>query len=107
MPATDSWADEGPAMLLLLLSAFGESALALGGRVGRLNSVDSLGDYYLYAPKDFRTQFARTMRNCEILQWIRRSEESSAKMLKDFESLAYKFAGAGSPLSGIEALATY
>ena len=103
----DSWADEGPALLLLLLSAFGESALALGGRGGRLNSADSLGDSYLDAPNDFRAQFARTMQNCAMLQWGRRSEESAAQMRKDCGSLASKFAGAGRHRSSIEAPATY
>jgi hypothetical protein len=84
----DQTADEGPALLLLALANSGESKIRLNRHVGEFMYVNELDDYFLYVPRTVAAQFLRLMNDCTVYQWVRRSVESSVKMLADMDGLA-------------------
>jgi hypothetical protein len=100
-------ADEGPTLLLLMLSRLGVPSVTLNGRVVGMTQSAGLGDYYLYIPASIEAQLTLSMSECNVRQWVRNSERSISEMLTAFDTLAYKPLSDNRARDAVGCLASY
>jgi hypothetical protein len=76
-------ADEGIAILVMILTLLGESEIRNNALIAHLQTMKKSGNYILYRPQNVVEQYQENMVDCDVMTWARNSLESSAEFVKE------------------------